>query len=102
MVSILSRSVLGCGMAMALLTPALAAGTCLTLSGPVEEGGTAGEACMNPAALNCPAGGGPVFQCRNGKWYCQFASKHPPHLPCADDKAGAWVWTKDKGLQRGE
>jgi hypothetical protein len=99
MLSIVSRCLLGSGMAMTLLSPALAAGTCLTQSGPVQEGEMAVDACMSSSVLVCPAHG-PVFQCTNGQWYCLYKSNDPPHQPCGDDKAGPWIWSSSNGLQR--
>jgi hypothetical protein len=102
MAHIFSTGLLSCGLAIALLSPALAAEkapnlklaqatTCATQSGPVAEGTTAVDACINAAALVCP-GNGAVFQCRGGLWYCQNKSNHGPPEPCGSDKSGAWTW----------
>jgi hypothetical protein len=111
MAYIVSTGLLSCGVAVALLSPALGAknaatlklaqaNTCTTRSGPVPEGTTGVDACINAANLLCP-GNGPVFHCRNGRWYCLYSSNHAPLEPCPDDKSGAWFWTSN-GLQRGQ
>ena len=110
MAYIVSTGLLSCGVAIALLSPALAAEnattlkvaqetTCATRSGPVPGGTRAVDACIDAANLLCP-GNGPVFQCNNGAWYCLYKWNHAPLEPCPYDKSGAWFWTGN-GLQRG-
>jgi len=102
MAQVFSTGLLGCGLAIAFLSPALAAEktptfklaqatTCAAQSGPVAEGTTAVDACIGAAALVCP-GNGAVFECRSGSWYCKYKWNHQPLEPCPSDKAGAWIW----------
>jgi hypothetical protein len=95
---IVSTGLLCCGLAVASLSPALAAETCATASGSVPDGTTAVDSCVNAANIVCP-GRGPVFECRNGRWYCMHHTNRgssPP--PCTADKAGPWIWTSGQGL----
>jgi hypothetical protein len=96
----ISTGLLSCGIAMALLSPALAAITCATGTGPVPEGTTVVESCMGNPHPACP-GQGPLFECRNGQWYCIYNSSNRRlhDQPCPPDKAGAWIWTSN-GLRR--
>jgi hypothetical protein len=99
MSSIVSRGLLGCGLAIALLSPALAAGeSCATGTGPVPEGTQVVGPCMNDPTPTCPARG-PVYECKDGKWFCVHGRnvQNPP--PCTN-LGGAWVWSNDKGLHR--
>ncbi len=97
MSSIVSTGLLSCGLAIALLSPALAAAPCATGTGPVPEGTTEVDACMNAPGSGCPARG-PVFVCRDGKWYCLYRRNEQNPQPCTADKSGPWVW--NNGLQR--
>jgi hypothetical protein len=98
MASIFSTGLLGCGLAIALLSPALAAAPCATGTGPVAEGTMLQDACMSHPDPACPGGRGPIFQCRNGQWFCVYDRKGRDPPPCTADQAGPWVWSNDKGL----
>jgi hypothetical protein len=82
-----------------LSTAAIAADTCATRSGPVPNGTTAASACINATSLGCPARGGPVYECRNGQWFCLSSKNRGPAVPCSSDAAGAWEW-KGSEFQR--
>jgi hypothetical protein len=100
MSSIVSTGLLSCGLAIAGLSPAFAAAeSCATGTGPVPEGTQVVGPCMNRPTPVCPARG-PVYECKDGKWFCLYNLNHQPLQPCTGDKAGAWVWTNDKGLHR--
>jgi hypothetical protein len=100
MSSIVYTGLLSCGLAIASLSPAFAAASCATGTGPVPEGTTVVGPCMNAPTPVCPARG-PVFECRDGKWYCLYNRNEQSLPPCTADKAGAWVWTGN-ALQRGQ
>jgi hypothetical protein len=99
---IISTGFLSYGIAMASLSPALAGASCATGTGPVPEGTALVDSCMGNPRPDCP-GQGPVFQCKDGKWYClyNFTNRRPSQHPCLPEQAGAWVWTKN-GLQRAQ
>jgi hypothetical protein len=94
---IVSTGLLCCGLALASLSPTLAAETCATESGPVPEGTKAVDSCISANTLVCP-GRGPVFECRNGRWFCVSNMNYASSPPCTSDKLGPWVWTKGQGL----
>jgi hypothetical protein len=89
----------GIAATISLLTPAIAADTCATRSGPVPNGTTSVAACINATSLACPARG-PVYECRNGYWYCVSTTNLPQQgAQCSSDAAGAWEW-KGNEIQR--
>jgi hypothetical protein len=96
---IVSAGLLCCGLAIASLSPALATETCATASGPVPDGTTAVDACINASNIVCP-GRGPVFECRNGRWFCVRHMNYAHSPACTADNAGPWIWTSGQGLQR--
>jgi hypothetical protein len=99
MASIFSTGLLSCGLAIALLSPAIAGAPCATGTGPVADDTMLVDACMSHPDPTCP-GRGPVFQCKDGKWVCVYARNQRNPQPCTADKAGAWVWSNDQGLHR--
>jgi hypothetical protein len=100
MSSIVSTGLLSCGLAIASLSPALAAASCATGTGPVPDGTQVVGPCMNRPTPVCPAKG-PVFECKDGKWYCLYDRNTRDFPPCTAEKAGAWIWT-DNALQHAQ
>jgi hypothetical protein len=88
----------GIAATISLLTPAIAADTCATRSGPVPNGTRSVAACINATNLGCPARGS-VYECRNGYWYCLSSNNTNPKAQCSSDAAGAWEW-KGNEIQR--
>jgi hypothetical protein len=81
----------GIAATIPLLSPAIAADTCATRSGPVPNGTTSVAACINATSLGCPARGA-VYECRKGQWFCLSTKNRGPAVPCPSDAAGAWEW----------
>lgn len=89
----------GIAATFGLSTAAIAAGTCATRSGPVPTGASSVGACIGATHLGCPARG-PVFECRDGRWFCVKSTNYAasPPQPCTADMSGPWVWTNEQGL----
>jgi hypothetical protein len=93
------RPLLLLGFAVVISSPAAAAESCATATGPVADGVQAVGACIAIGNVQCPIKGS-IFVCRNGHWFCAHGMVGDPSAPCRSGEEGAWIWTANGGFQK--